>query len=147
MKDKLKGFISKYSHTMTISMLIDLADAVGISPNELVPNTLKNKTTKEEVVPDEIKANKIFAEERKIKEPTKIIHKKVFDYNQVKRKVNYGQYLTCVDIAKKYNVKKITVWQWIREKKLPAIRIGREYRIRPQDIKDFEEARYTREEK
>lgn len=49
----------------------------------------------------------------------------------------------CEEIAKHYNVKTITVWSWVREKKLPAIKIGREYRIKEEDLKIFEDERRT----
>ena len=41
---------------------------------------------------------------------------------------------TCTDVAARYGVEVITVWDWIRKKKLPAIRTGKSYRIRPEDI-------------
>lgn len=47
---------------------------------------------------------------------------------------------TCEDIAHRYGVKLITVWDWIRKKKLPAIRIGKRYYIRKEDIESFEKA-------
>lgn len=47
---------------------------------------------------------------------------------------------TCEEVADHYKVKVITVWEWIRKKKLPAIKTGREYRIREEDIKKFEES-------
>lgn len=50
---------------------------------------------------------------------------------------------TCGEIAERYGVKIITVWEWIRLKKLPAIRIGKEYRIKEEDLKEFEESRRT----
>lgn len=50
---------------------------------------------------------------------------------------------TCAQIADHYGVKVITVWDWIRQKKLPAIRIGREYRISEDDMKVFENERRT----
>ena len=50
---------------------------------------------------------------------------------------------TCEEIAERYGVKIITVWEWIRLKKLPAIRIGKEYRIKEEDLKEFEESRRT----
>ncbi len=34
------------------------------------------------------------------------------------------KYLSCDDVAEKYGVKKMTVWTWIREKKLNAITAG-----------------------
>ena len=37
-------------------------------------------------------------------------------------------------------MKLITVWDWIRKKKLPAIRIGKRYYIRKEDIESFEKA-------
>lgn len=50
---------------------------------------------------------------------------------------------TCEEVAERYSVKTITVWDWIRKKKLPAIKIGKEYRIREDDVIDFENARRT----
>lgn len=50
---------------------------------------------------------------------------------------------TCEDIAERYGVRVITVWDWIRKKKLPAIKIGKEYRIREEDLKSFEDDRLT----
>ena len=48
---------------------------------------------------------------------------------------------TCDEVAERYRVKVITVWDWIRKKKLPAIRIGRDYRISEEDLKSFEASR------
>ena len=53
---------------------------------------------------------------------------------------------TCEEVAKRYGVKLITVWDWIRKKKLPAVKVGRTYAIRPEDIKVFENERQTRKE-
>ncbi len=50
---------------------------------------------------------------------------------------------TCDEIAERYGVQVITVWDWIRKKKLPAIKIGRSYRICEDDLKLFENARRT----
>lgn len=50
---------------------------------------------------------------------------------------------TCEDIAERYGVQVITVWDWIRKKKLPAIKIGKGYRIREEDLKTFEDDRLT----
>ena len=57
------------------------------------------------------------------------------------------KYLNCQQVADRYNVKLITVWDWIRKKKLPAIKIGKEYRIRVSDLERFEDSRRTVEEK
>lgn len=53
------------------------------------------------------------------------------------------RYLNCQEVANRYGVKLITVWDWIRKKKLPAIKLGRDYRIRPEDLEQFEEERCT----
>ncbi|CAB1241121.1 DNA binding domain excisionase family [Ruminococcaceae bacterium BL-4] len=50
---------------------------------------------------------------------------------------------TCAEIAERYNIKLSTVWDWIRKKKLSAIRIGKEYRITDEDLAKFEESRKT----
>lgn len=50
---------------------------------------------------------------------------------------------TCDEIAERYGVQVITVWDWIRKKKLPAINIGKAYRIREEDLIAFEESRLT----
>jgi excisionase family DNA binding protein len=48
-----------------------------------------------------------------------------------------------VDVAELYGVKLTTVWTWIREKKLPALKLGKNYRIRPEDLERFEKSRET----
>lgn len=50
---------------------------------------------------------------------------------------------TCAEVAERYGVKTITVWDWIRKKKLPAVRIGRDYRINASDLEIFEKSRMT----
>ncbi|MDF2535834.1 MAG: binding domain protein excisionase family [Bacillales bacterium] len=55
-----------------------------------------------------------------------------------------GKYLTCEDVAVLYGVKKITIWGWIRDKKLNAIQTGKCYVIRPEDLREFEESRRTK---
>ena len=60
------------------------------------------------------------------------------------QKNNMGKLLTCDDIAVRYGIKKITAWAWIREKKLNAIKTGRGYSIRQEDLRAFEEARFTK---
>ncbi|MBP2656244.1 MAG: binding domain, excisionase family [Firmicutes bacterium] len=52
--------------------------------------------------------------------------------------------LSCDEVAMRYDVKKITVWAWIREKKLNALKIGKLYRIRPEDLREFEASRTTK---
>lgn len=50
---------------------------------------------------------------------------------------------TCEEIAKMYGVKIFTVWDWIKRKKIKALKIGREYRIKEEDLKAFEESSAT----
>ena len=48
------------------------------------------------------------------------------------------RYFTCFEVADRYRVKVITVWEWIRTKKLHALKLGREYRISQKDLEEFE---------
>jgi len=50
---------------------------------------------------------------------------------------------SCVEVAEIYGVKIITVQDWIRKKKLPAVRIGKQYVIRQEDLDSFEQDRLT----
>lgn len=45
---------------------------------------------------------------------------------------------SCEEVALRYGVKIITVWDWIRKGKLNAMRIGKHYRITEDDINEFE---------
>ncbi len=55
-----------------------------------------------------------------------------------------SQWLSVEDIANDLNVKIDTVRSWIREKKLTAYRVGRDYRIKRVDYEKFLEERKTR---
>ena len=46
--------------------------------------------------------------------------------------------LSCEVVAKRYSVEVATIWRWIREKKLPAIKIGKNYRLPRAALLDFE---------
>ena len=50
---------------------------------------------------------------------------------------------TCEEIAERYKVKVKTVWEWVRNSKLPAVKIGKMYRVREEDLAAFEEANKT----
>lgn len=54
-----------------------------------------------------------------------------------------SKYYSCEEVAQRYQVKIATVWEWIREKKLQAIKIGKQYRVREEDLKQYEEANAT----
>lgn len=53
------------------------------------------------------------------------------------------KYYTCDEVAELYKVKTLTVWDWIRKKKLGAIKIGRDYRISQEQLDVFNEERKT----
>ena len=50
---------------------------------------------------------------------------------------------SCEYIAERYDVEVRTVWEWIRKKKLPASKIGKQYRVAEDDLKKFEFERKT----
>ena len=49
----------------------------------------------------------------------------------------------CEQVAERYGVKISTVWSWIRERKLPAIKLGGVYRIKGSDLEAFEKQNRT----
>lgn len=54
-----------------------------------------------------------------------------------------ARFMTVEDIARDLSVAEDTVRGWIREKKLPAYRVGKEYRIKIVDYEHFLEQRRT----
>ena len=48
-----------------------------------------------------------------------------------------GNYLTAKEVAKYLQVKPLTVYQWARTNKIPAIKIGRIWRFNKEVIDDF----------
>lgn len=50
---------------------------------------------------------------------------------------------TCEEVAERYSVKAITVLEWIRQKKLSAINIGKSYRVKESDLLEFEKSNET----
>lgn len=46
---------------------------------------------------------------------------------------------TCSEIATRYRVKTLTVWDWIRKGKMPATKIGKQYLISEENLKEFEQ--------
>lgn len=48
-----------------------------------------------------------------------------------------GDYLTAKQIAKYLQVRPLTVYQWARTNKIPAIKIGRIWRFNKEVIDDF----------
>lgn len=53
------------------------------------------------------------------------------------------KFFTSEEVASRYSVKTTTVWEWIRRGELLAIRIGKLYRIRADDLEAFEQKRRT----
>ena len=53
------------------------------------------------------------------------------------------RFLTVEDIARDLSVAEDTVRSWIRQKKLPAYRVGKEYRIKIVDYERFLQQRRT----
>ncbi len=54
-----------------------------------------------------------------------------------------ARFMTVEDIARDLSIAEDTVRSWIREKKLPAYRLGKEYRIKIVDYEHFLEQRRT----
>lgn len=50
---------------------------------------------------------------------------------------------TCEDVAHRYGVRIETIWSWIREKRLAAVKIGKGYRIKESEITAFEQKNQT----
>lgn len=50
---------------------------------------------------------------------------------------------SCEEIADHFQVKVETVWTWIREKRIAAIRVGKGYRISESALIAFEKANST----
>lgn len=51
------------------------------------------------------------------------------------------EWLSAEDIAEELNVKVSTVRSWIRNRKLKAVKLGRDYRIKREDYEKFLEER------
>lgn len=145
MNDKLSNFINKYSDVMTVNMLFDLCNAVGIEPSKLLadnkcsPNNFKLKAPLQE----RIEKNKIIRESIKAQEVTT---PNLPLNNYTAEKFNDNKYLTCIEVAERLQIKKTTVYEWIKSGQLNAMRLGRDYRIRIEDLKTFEKARFTKKD-
>lgn len=53
------------------------------------------------------------------------------------------KFYSCEEIAERYDVKIITVYDWIKLQKLPAVKIGKQYRITAEDLAEFERRNRT----
>lgn len=54
-----------------------------------------------------------------------------------------GKLYTCAEVAEYFRIELWTVRDWIKKKKLPAIKIGRDYRISEEDLREFENSART----
>ena len=52
-----------------------------------------------------------------------------------------ARFYTSAEVAERYGVKLITVWDWVRKRKIGFIKLGKEYRISEDDLRQFEESR------
>ena len=48
------------------------------------------------------------------------------------------EYYTCEEVAERYSVQESTVWAWIRNGKIAAVKMGRMYRIPKESLDAFE---------
>lgn len=53
------------------------------------------------------------------------------------------KFYTCEEVAEIYRVKTITVWDWIRKKKLAAVNLGKNYIVSEESLRAFEAERQT----
>lgn len=54
-------------------------------------------------------------------------------------------YLTTKEISTILKVQEVTVRRWIQKRKLPAIRFGREYRIKRSDLEKYGKLKMPKE--
>jgi excisionase family DNA binding protein len=54
-----------------------------------------------------------------------------------------ARFVTVNEVAQLMRVSKMTVYRMIRQGELPAVRIGRGYRIREEDVRRYLDSRYT----
>ncbi len=53
-----------------------------------------------------------------------------------------GHFLTVAEVAKRLRVSNMTVYRLVNSGQLPAVRVGRGYRIREDDVRKYLEERY-----
>lgn len=50
---------------------------------------------------------------------------------------------SCTEVAEHFGVAVDTVWTWIKEKKLAAVKVGKAYRVSETDLNEFKKANST----
>lgn len=53
------------------------------------------------------------------------------------------KFYSCEQISERYGVKLTTVWAWIRAHKLPAVKVGKQYRVTAEALLAFERENAT----
>ena len=53
-----------------------------------------------------------------------------------------GRFLTVAEVARQLRVSNMTVYRLVKGGHLPAVRVGRGYRIREEDVRKYLEQRY-----
>jgi len=67
-----------------------------------------------------------------------------YDSRQVAQKsFREARFVTVNEVAQQMRVSKMTVYRLIKQGDLPAVRIGRGYRIREEDVRRYLDSRYT----
>ncbi|HEX2026047.1 MAG TPA: helix-turn-helix domain-containing protein [Actinomycetota bacterium] len=59
------------------------------------------------------------------------------------RSFREARFITVNEVAQLLRVSKMTVYRLIRQGDLPAVRIGRGYRLREEDVHRYLDSRYT----
>jgi excisionase family DNA binding protein len=53
-----------------------------------------------------------------------------------------GRFLTVAEVARQLRVSNMTVYRLIKAGQMPAVRIGRGFRLREEDVRKYLDARY-----
>jgi len=56
---------------------------------------------------------------------------------------NNSQFLTVGEVARALRISNMTVYRLISSGQLPAVRVGKSYRLREQDVDQYLDERYT----
>jgi excisionase family DNA binding protein len=62
----------------------------------------------------------------------------------VQPKESRSRFLTVAEVAEQLRVSNMTVYRLVQSDQLPAVRVGRSYRIREEDVDRYIAAGYTR---
>ncbi|HEX2235427.1 MAG TPA: helix-turn-helix domain-containing protein [Actinomycetota bacterium] len=53
-----------------------------------------------------------------------------------------GRFLTVAEVARQLRVSNMTVYRLVKARQLPAVRVGRGYRLREEDVRKYLAQRY-----